>query len=157
MFYECSSLENIDFSFYETPDLNDLEKMFYDCEKLSSLNLSKFDTSLVTNMEKIFYGCDNLAYSDISNFDMSKCENYINMFSSTNSIKFINLFNLANDKTISQVFNKTKTLIFICQSEEIIKNSKAYNCCDYNFELDECENMPSTIFSTIKESTILSP
>ena len=157
MFYECSSLENIDFSFYETPNLNNLEKMFYDCEKLSSLNLSKFDTSLVTNMKEIFYGCDNLIYIDISNFNMSKCENYNNMFSSTNEIKFINLFNLANDKTISQVFRKTKNLIFICQSEEIIKNPKAYNCCDYNFELDECENMPSTIFSTIEESTFISP
>ena len=107
-------------------------------------------------MKEIFYGCDNLAYIDISNFNMSKCENYNNMFSSTNKIKFINLFNLANDKTISKVFRKTKNLIFICQSEEIIKNPKAYNCCDYNIELDECD-MPSFIIPTIEESTFISP
>ena len=61
--------------------------------------------------EYIFYGCDNLAYIDISNFNMEKCEFYDNMFSSTNKIKFINLFNLTNDKTISQVFSKTKNMI----------------------------------------------
>ena len=130
--------------------------MFYDCKNLTSLNLSKFDTSLVTNMEEIFYGCENLAYIDISHFNMEKCEFYDNMFSSINTIKFINLFYLNNDKTISQVFRKTKKIIFICQSEEIITNPKAYNCCEFNFNLDECENMPTTTTS-IEESTLINP
>ena len=121
MFYRCSSLENIDFSFYETHSLNNLEKMFYECKNLTSLNLSKFDTSLVTNLEKIFYGCDNLAYIDISHFNMEKIEFYDNMFSSINTIKFINIFNLVNDKTISEVFKKTRNIIKVRKLSQIQK------------------------------------
>ena len=156
MFYRCISLESIDFSFYTTSPLINLEKAFYGCKNLTSLNLSKFDTSLVTNMNKIFYGCDNLIYIDISNFNMEKCEYYSNAFSSKDKIIFINLFRVKYDKIASEEFRKTNNIIFICQSENIIKNQKAINCCEFNFEYNICENMPTTfVTSYIQESTFI--
>ena len=158
MFYRCISLESIDFSFYPTSPLINLEKTFYGCKNLISVNLSKFDTSLVTNMKEIFYGSNNLVYLDISNFNMKKLEYYSNAFSDKDKIIFINVFNVKYDKIASKEFRKTKNIIFICQSEDIIKNKKAINCCDFNFEYNICENMP-TIFGTtyIQESTFIEP
>ena len=159
MFYNCSSLEStIDFSLYKTSPLTNLEQMFYGCGNLTSINLSKFDTTLVTSMKEIFYGCNNMKYIDISNFDMSNCVFYSDMFSNISNIIYIDLFNLKNDKMISEVFKYTNNLIFICQSEEIIKNKKALNCCEFNFDINECENMPKTIITTIIEkSTFINP
>ena len=158
MFYRCISLESIDFSFYPTSSLINLEKTFYGCKNLISLNLSKFDTSLVTNMKEIFYGNDNLVYIDISNFNMEKCEYYSNAFSNKNKIVFINVFNVKYDKIASKEFRKTNDIIFICQSEDIIKNKKAINCCEFNFEYNICENMPTIFVSTyFQESTFIRP
>ena len=158
MFYRCISLESIDFSFYPTSSLIDLEKAFHSCKNLTSLNLSKFDTSLVTNMKEIFYECDNLVYIDISNFNMEKCEYYSNAFSSKDKIIYINLFNLRYDKIFSEEFRKTNSIIFICQSEFIINNERAFNCCEFNFEYNVCEIKMTTIVNTyIQESTFIKP
>ena len=131
-----------------TSSLIDLEKAFHSCKNLTSLNLSKFDTSLVTNMKEIFYECDNLVYIDISNFNMEKCEYYSNAFSSKDKIIYINLFNLRYDKIFSEEFRKTNSIIFICQSEFIINNERAFNCCEFNFEYNVCEIMLTTIVNT---------
>ena len=156
MFYRCSSLESIDFSFYQTSPLTNLEQMFYDCENLTSVNLSKFDTSLVTSMKEMFYGCNKLVYIDVSNFNMSKCESYSKMFQGIDFVIYINIFNLTDDKIFYKVFGKTKKTIFVCKNEEIIKNKKAIYCCDFNFEFNKCENMPTTIVTTfLRESTFL--
>ena len=155
MFYRCNSFESIDLSEYKTSFLENMDKMFYECNNLTSLNLSKFETQAVINMNKMFYGCDLLNYIDLSNFNMANCNIYSNMFSEINNIKFINLHNVKNDKYISNAFNKAKAL-FVCQSKKIIKNPKAYNCCDYNFETEECDFIPiigSTISSTLLETS----
>ena len=158
MFYRCISLESIDFSFYQTSPLTNLESTFYGCKNLTSLNLSKFDTSLTTNMNKIFYGCDNLAYIDISNFNMEKCEYYSNAFSSKDKIIFINVFNVSSDKIVSEEFRKTNNIIYVCQSEDIIKNKKAVNCCEFIIDYNLCENMLTTFVTTyIQESNFIKP
>ena len=158
MFYRCISLESIDFSFYPTSPLTNLEKAFYGCKNLTSLNLSKFDTSLVTNMKEVFYGCDNLTYLDISNFNMEKCVYCSDIFSQKDKIIFINIFNLKNGTLISEEFSITKNIIFVCQSEDIIINKKAYYCCEFNFEFNECVNMPTTFLTTsLQESTLINP
>jgi len=158
MFYRCISLESIDFSFYPTSPLTNLEKAFYGCKNLTSLNLSKFDTSLVTNMKEVFYGCDNLTYLDISNFNMEKCVYCSDIFSQKDKIIFINIFNLKNGTLISEEFSITKNIIFVCQSENIIINKKAYYCCEFNFEFNECVNMPTTFLTTsLQESTLINP
>ena len=99
-------------------------------------------------MDEMFYDCINLTYIDLSNFDMQKCENFNNMFSNVDNIKFINLYNFKNDRTFNKIFEKVNN-IFVCQKEKIITNPRAYNCCDYNFETDECEIIPTTIVTTI--------
>ena len=44
--------------------------MFYDCSSLKELNLSNFNTSKVKYMDFMFYNCYSLTNLDISNFDI---------------------------------------------------------------------------------------
>jgi len=48
----------------------------------------------------------------------------------------------------------------VCQNESLITNSNAtYNCCIYNYEIEECEKRMSTTIITIlnEESTLIKP
>jgi len=72
MFYECSNITEIDFSNFNTSNVDNMNYMFYGCSSLISLNLSNFDTSNVDNMNYMFYGCSSLTSLNLSNFDTSK-------------------------------------------------------------------------------------
>ena len=88
-------------------------------------------------MDEIFYECNSLNYLDLSNFNMINCDYYNNIFTNISNIKYINLHNFKNDKIISEIFEKGDNL-FVCQKEKIIKNPRAYNCCNYIFEAHKC-------------------
>lgn len=147
MFSECNSLSSINLSSFDTSTVSSMAKMFYGCESLISINLSNFNTRNVYNMSQMFYGCDNLNFLDISNFDLSNSLSYDYIFSNINNIKFINIYNVTNDKFISYIFDDLENDIFVCEQNDFIQNSKAYNCCDYNFTDDYCPefNIPIEI------------
>ena len=153
IFLECSSLKSIDLSNLVTTSLTNMGKMFYRCQSLSSIDLSVFDTSLVIDMNEMFYKCDSLLYLDISNFDMANTRSYGNMILANNNIKFINLYNFKNDKIIAKIFKKKKNF-YVCQKELIITNPRAFNCCDYNFEIDECNYAIPTQITTDLQNII---
>ena len=46
--------------------------MFSDCSSLEELNLSKFNTSNVKTMFYMFYGCSSLTNIDLANFNSIK-------------------------------------------------------------------------------------
>ena len=54
---------------------------------------------------------------------------------------------MKNGKDIYKSINKEGPF-YLCQSTFMIRNAFAYNCCDYNIELDVCEYIPPTIFTT---------
>ena len=60
MFYNCSSLTNLDLSGFDTQNVIDMSLMFSGCKGLTSLNLRSFNTSNVRNMNCMFNACDNL-------------------------------------------------------------------------------------------------
>ena len=43
MFFECSSLTNIDLSSFNTQNVKNMSNMFYDCDSLTNINLSNFN------------------------------------------------------------------------------------------------------------------
>ena len=152
IFFGCSSLEYIDFTNFHTPQLFDMYNMFYGCTSLKSINLSSFDTSQVSIMNNMFYGCSSLRTIDLSNFDMKTCTSYDDIFSSIDNIKYINLYNFKNDKIISQIFNEAKNIFFVCQKDNIIINPNAYNCCDFNFETEECNSYQISTYLNKEDS-----
>ena len=60
MFCDCSSLENIYLSNFNTQNVTDMRYMFYKCNSLTNIDLSNFNTQNVTNMSFMFSGCYSL-------------------------------------------------------------------------------------------------
>ena len=140
MFQGCDSLSSIDISNFDTSRVTTMANLFNGCNSLSSINLSNFDTYNVNDMGQMFYGCNSLIYIDLSNFNMINCYSYHGFFSNINNIRYINLFNFKNDIIIGDSFYGSGNIHFVCQSEQIINTQNSFNCCNYNFDYDECND-----------------
>jgi surface protein len=80
MFYECSSLTNINLSNFNTQNVTNMSWMFGGCSSLTNINLSNFNTQNVTNMSLMFGGCSSLKKENI----ITKDNKIINQFKKDN-------------------------------------------------------------------------
>ena len=71
MFYECTSLEYVNISSFNTSLFGDYYGIFYGCPKLTSLNLSNFEGTYCFSPNGMFYDSDNLKFIDLSSFSIS--------------------------------------------------------------------------------------
>ena len=82
MFYECSSLKELNLNNFITNNVTNMSCIFYECSSLKELNLSNFNTYNVTYMGWMFDGCsDELKLklrSQYKNFHEIDFENYNN-------------------------------------------------------------------------------
>ena len=110
MFLNCTKLENLDLSSFDTSSITTFEKIFYHCTSLKSLNVSNFNTSNVTNFYDMFNGCSSLKELDVSGFDTSKTVNMGNMFSGCSSLESLDVshFNTSNVKGMQNMFSSLK-------------------------------------------------
>ena len=60
MFYDCSSLESINLSSFNTTNVTNMNSMFSRCSSLQSIDLSSFNTTNVKYMMSMFYNCSSL-------------------------------------------------------------------------------------------------
>ena len=77
------------------------------------------------------------------------------IFSDISNIRYINIKNLDNDKTISNTFNNKIDLFYVCESLTIIDNISAYNCSEYNMTIKQYDEILPTIIPTTILTTIL--
>ena len=54
--------------------------MFFECSSLKELNLKNFNTNNVTNMNSMFSGCSSLKKLNISNFNINNVTSMLYMF-----------------------------------------------------------------------------
>ena len=117
MFYNCSSLIEIDDKPWNTENVEDMNFMFFNCNLLTYLpnyiskwdtknvknlsgmfshctslkflpDISKWNTKKITNLSFMFYNCLNLVeIPDISKWDVKNVDNFWDMFSSCSSLK----------------------------------------------------------------------
>ena len=59
LFYNCSSLKELNLNNFNTNNLTDMSYMFYNCSSLNELNLNNFNTNNITNMSSMFKGCSD--------------------------------------------------------------------------------------------------
>ena len=95
MFYDCSSIVEMDLSNFLSSEVNSTEFMFYGCSSLTSINFTNFDTSNVEIMAYMFCGCLSLISLNLDSFDTSRVTNMVCMFSGCNSLISINLSSFA--------------------------------------------------------------
>ena len=112
MFEGCHSLTRLDLSNFNTSNVTDMERMFYGCSSLTNLYLSNFNTSNVTDMRRMFTGCSSLTSIDVSNFNTVKVTSMDGMFSQCSSLTCIDVsnFNTSNVTDMSSMFNECHSL-----------------------------------------------
>ena len=73
MFSGLSNIIEIDFSYFDTSEVNNINYLFNDCINLKKITFgNNFQTSLIRSMIDIFYNCYSLTSLDLSNFDTSQ-------------------------------------------------------------------------------------
>ena len=80
MFYECSSLKEINLSNFNTIKVTNMRYMFAFCSSLKEINLSNFNTYNVTNMSLMFFKCSSLKELNISSFVINDKTNMRDIF-----------------------------------------------------------------------------
>ena len=107
MFYNCSSLQSLNLSSFNTAAVTNMSSMFRNCYSLQSLNLSSFNTAAVTNMSSMFYNCSSLQSLNLSSFNTAAVTNMSSMFQNCYSLQSLNLssFNTAAVTNMSSMFN----------------------------------------------------
>lgn len=88
MFRDCTSLKAVNLGNFNAKS-SSYSRMFYNCSALETLDLSKFDSSNVITMAQMFYGCSSLRILDVSNFDTQKTTNVSNIFNGCTSLNTI--------------------------------------------------------------------
>ena len=98
MFNNCSSLKKLNLSSFNTNQVTNMTCMFGNCCSLKELNLSSFNTKLVTNMSSMFRNCTSLEELNLSSFDTSQVTDLSNMFRDCSSLQELNLSSFNTNK-----------------------------------------------------------
>ena len=104
MFCGCSSLTNLNLFSLNTQNVTNMAGMFYNCSSLTNLNLSNFNTKNVTNMNYMFYKCSSLININLSNFNTQNVTNMNGMFCGCSSLTNIILSNFNTNNVISMSY-----------------------------------------------------
>ena len=87
MFYNCSSLTELDVSGFDTQNVTTMSLMFDRCSGLTNLYLVNFDTRNVSKMHCMFEDCTNLTTITVGvNWNTTNVESSDNMFYGCTSI-----------------------------------------------------------------------
>ena len=124
MFCECSTLTNIILSNIITQNVTNMNGMFSHCFKLANLNLSSFNTNKVTDMSFMFDGCRALTNMILSNFNTQNVADMSFMFKGCQSLKSIDLSSFDTQNVIDMrcMFSGCKALTNINLSNFNTKN-----------------------------------
>ena len=79
MFVNCSSLESLDLSKFDTSQITEMQNLFSNCYYLSSLDISNFDTALVTDMSNFLCNCSSLTSINLLSLNTQKVTNMKNI------------------------------------------------------------------------------
>ena len=152
MFFECSSLTNLNLSNFNTTNVIDMSFMFERCPSLTNLNLSNFNTTNVTNMSSMFDGCSSLTNLNLSNFNTTNVTDMSGMFSEASSLTNLNLsnFNTTNVTDMSFMFYKCSSLTNLNLS-----NFNTTNVTNMSCMFDGCSSLTNLNLSKMNEKYCL--
>ena len=114
MFQDCSSLQSVDVSGFNTAKATDISCMFRRAA-IKSLDLSNFVTEKVTDFDSMFEGCSSLEKLDIHSFDTQSATSFWCMFIDCSNLKELDLsgFDTKNNPRTGHMFQGCSNLITI--------------------------------------------
>ncbi len=142
MFFDCSSLTNLDVSNFDTSKVTNMSWMFDGCSLLTSLDVSNFNTNNVTNMDSMFWSCSKLTNLDVSKFNTSNVKDMSGMFSNCKSLTSLDVsnFNTSKVTNMDSMFNSCSSLTSLDVSNFNTSNvkymSSMFSDCSFLTSLD---------------------
>ena len=100
MLNDCQDIENINFNNFKTSNVKNMENMFCGSQKIKSLDLSSFDTSSVLNMKKMFTTCEGLISLNILSFDTSQVTDMVDMFCDCQNLEYLDISSFRSNNQI---------------------------------------------------------
>lgn len=85
LFYDCSSLTDVDLSDFSTGNITNMSYMFYKCQSLEQLDVDEWDTGKVTNMRYMFSYCSSLKTLNVREWNTANVTDMSFMFDMGNS------------------------------------------------------------------------
>ena len=151
MFYDCTSLTEIDLSSYNTNQVTDMSNMFSNCKSLNKINLTSINTNNVINMANMFSGCSSLKEINLLSFDTNNVTNMYGLFYNCTSLKKINLSSFKTNKlkNMSGMFSGCSSLEEINLSSFQIKQVTDMSNAFYN-----CSSLKKLDLSSFKENKV---
>ena len=134
MFQNCSSLQVIDLSNFNTNNVVDMSNLFWGCTSLNSITWgSNFNTSKVTNFQGMFGKCNSLPNIDLSGFNTNQAINMNAMFLECQNIITLDLTSFNTSNVISGNMSRmlegmTKCNILILGSDFRFKKTSTSEC-----------------------------
>jgi len=140
LFGGCSSLINIDLSYFNSDNIINMSNMFSRCSSLTSLDLSNLNTNNVKDMSGMFRGCSSLTNINLSNINTNKVIDMSFMFYGCTYLKDINLssFNTENVTIMREMF---RGCLYLTKLN--ISNFNTKNVRDMNNMFHGCHSMTS--------------
>ena len=135
LFYECSSLSSIQFLNLNTVKIEEMNNLFFNCSSLISLDLSSFNTINVIDMSFMFYKCSSLKNIILKNFNTEKVKDMSFMFCNCLSLQELDLSNF-NTKNVVDM----KYMFYNCSSIKILNliNFNTENVTDMSNMFNKC-------------------
>ena len=150
MFSNCCSLKNINLSNLNTYNVTNMSNMFFKCASLTSLDLSNLNTYNVTNMSNMFEKCCSLTSLNISNFNTSNVINMSRMFFKCSSLKFLNISNFNTYKVIDMVSMFSKCFSLITLDLSNFNTNNVINMREMFYNCYSMNNLNLSSFNTNK-------
>ena len=153
MFRDCSSLQSLNLSSFNTAAVTSMATMFFNCYSMQSLNLSSFNTAAVTNMTSMFSACNSLQSLNLSSFNTAAVTNMASMFSACSSLQSLNLssFNTAAVLSMASMFGGCSSLQYIDLSSF---NTAAVTSMQSMFQ--NCSSLQSLNLSSFNTAAVTS-
>ena len=171
LFYN-SGIKQLNFSKFDTKNVEDMSYMFSHCESLTSLNLENFSTQNAINMSYMFSDLYNLVNIPIINLDTKNVKSMDFMFYNDNLVQILNTSNFNTENVLTmkgmfyncsnlkevypQAFNTKKVTDFDfmfknCKSIRELNLTSFYtvNCSNFNEMFDGCPRMTILILDKI--------
>ena len=144
MFRDCSDINEMDLSKFDSSDVTDMKYMFAYFSSLTSINLSNLNTENVERLYCMFRHCSSLTSIDVSSFITNKVTYIQHMFNECESLTSINLANfhtpLVNE--VAYMFQDCKNLEYINLTNF---NGTHISNLSYSFYKGMFENIPKNV------------
>ena len=124
MFWDCFAINSLDVSSFDTSIVTyGMGHMFCNCRSLETLNLSNYNMPNVLYIDNMFNGCESLKILDFPNFDARNVQKIFDMFINCYNLEYINLknFKINNNMDIN-FFKGTPINFVVCTENEKLIN-----------------------------------